>query len=84
MNSRIELTGVPPPPLLLGHLGGRKSPLAKPSKGSVLICTRESYPSCYYSTLQDDRVPPEGDQVMSRGDTEVGQLQGCLLHHTYS
>lgn len=48
----------------------------------MLICTRESHPSCYYSMLQDDRVTPEGDQVMSRGDTEVGQLLGVryIIH----
>lgn len=51
-------------------------------EGSMLICTRESHPSCYYSMLQDDRVTPEGDQVMSRGDTEVGQLLGVryIIH----
>lgn len=41
-----------------------------------LICTRAPRPSCYYSVLQDDRVTPEGDRVMSRGDPEVGQLRG--------
>lgn len=32
--------------------------------------------------LQDDRVTPEGDQVMSRGDPEVGQLLGIsyIIH----
>lgn len=44
----------------------------KTIKRERLICTRA--PSCYYSLLQDDRVSPEGDKVMSRGDPEVGQL----------
>lgn len=50
----------------------------------MLICTWESHASCYYSMLQDDRVTPEGDQVMSRGDTEVGQLLGvCYIIHIH-
>lgn len=34
--------------------------------------------------LQDDRVSPEGDKVMSRGDPEVGQLLGvCYIIHIH-
>lgn len=34
--------------------------------------------------LQDDSVTPEGDQVMSRGDPEVGQLLGiCYIIHIH-
>lgn len=44
----------------------------------------QSHASCYYSMLQDDRVTPEGDQVMSRRDTEVGQLLGvCYIIHIH-
>lgn len=49
-------------------------PAHKAIKRDRLICSRESHPSRYYSMLQDDRVTLEGDQVMSRGDPEVGQL----------
>lgn len=48
----------------------------KTIKRERLIRTRAPRPSCYYSVLRDDRVTPEGDQVMSRGDPEVGQLRG--------
>lgn len=47
------------PPLGSSH-GRQWLSLAKPSSGSMLICTWERLASCYYSVLQDDRVTPEG------------------------
>lgn len=54
----------------------------KTIKRERLISTRAPRPSCCYSVLQDDRVTPEGDQVMSRGDPELGQLRGVryIIH----
>lgn len=69
---------------ILNSLTQQQDHPGKTIKRERLICTRAPRPSCYYSMLQDDRVSPEGDKVMSRGDPEVGQLLGvCYIIHIH-